>query len=93
MSSLTCSFYLHGQVDVYAFGVMLNEMLARQPPFAGMGVGEIRSTVLSGGRPETALSAPRVLQDIVTKCWDKDSAARPSFERILDMLKDASTKV
>ena len=33
------------QVDVYAFGVMLNEMMAKQMPFAGMRVGEIRSKV------------------------------------------------
>ena len=30
---------------MYACGVMLNEMMAKQMPFAGMGVGEIRSKV------------------------------------------------
>ncbi len=78
---------------MYAFGVMINEMLAKEPPFSGRGVGEIRTTVLSGGRPDASLSAPRVLQDVVTKCWDQDPAARPSFEKILDLLKDAAGKV
>ena len=56
------------QVDVYAFGVMLNELMAKQQPFAGMGAGEIRSAVLSGGRPELALSAPRAMQELAARC-------------------------
>jgi serine/threonine protein kinase len=33
------------KVDVYAFGVMLNEMLARSPPWWGMAAGDIRRQV------------------------------------------------
>jgi serine/threonine protein kinase len=33
------------KVDVYAFGVMLNEMLARSPPWSGMAAGDIRRQV------------------------------------------------
>jgi serine/threonine protein kinase len=33
------------KVDVYAFGVMLNEMLARSPPWPGMAAGDIRRQV------------------------------------------------
>lgn len=33
------------KVDVYAFGVMLNEMLGRSPPWAGMAAGDIRRQV------------------------------------------------
>lgn len=29
-------------------------------------------------------------QDIITKCWVADPAARPSFEKVLDLLKDAA---
>mmetsp|Transcript_9618 Transcript_9618/g.23858 ORF Transcript_9618/g.23858 Transcript_9618/m.23858 type:complete len:304 (-) Transcript_9618:391-1302(-) len=78
------------KVDVYAFGVVLNEMVGREVPFAGMGVMEIRSTVLSGGRPDVPLSCPRPLQDIITKCWDADPNARPSFDKVLDLLRDAA---
>ena len=53
---------------MYAFGVMLNELMAKQQPFAGMGAGEIRSAVLSGGRPELALSAPRAMQELAARC-------------------------
>jgi hypothetical protein len=39
------------------------------------------------------MSAPRVMQDLAAKCWDADPAQRPSFEKVLDLLKDAATKV
>lgn len=55
------------KVDVYSFGVMLNEMMAKQMPFSGMGAVEIRNAVLSGGRPEIAMSAPRAMQDLAIK--------------------------
>jgi len=81
------------KVDVYAFGVMLNEMVAKEPPFSGLSVPEIRNSTLAGERPAIPLSMPRVIQDIVTKCWEADPAARPSFEKVFDLLKDAASKV
>lgn len=33
------------KVDVYAFGVMLNEMLCRSPPWAGMAAADIKRQV------------------------------------------------
>jgi serine/threonine protein kinase len=33
------------KVDVYAFSVMLNEMLARSPPWSGMTAADIRRQV------------------------------------------------
>jgi serine/threonine protein kinase len=76
------------KVDVYAFGVLLNEMVGRQQPFKGWEVGQIVSAVLAGQRPDVPLSCPRPLQDIITQCWQQQAAARPSFERVLQLLKD-----
>eukprot|EP00798_Chlamydomonas_sp_ICE-L_P022805 gene22805-29970_t len=82
------------KVDVYAFGIMLNELFAKEAPFSGMGgAAEIKSTVLSGGRPELALTMPRAVTDIVTKCWSQDAPSRPSMEKLLDLLKDALSKI
>lgn len=50
------------QVDVYAFGVLLNEMVGREVPFSGMGAMEIKQAVMAGGRPDVPLSCPRALQ-------------------------------
>jgi len=50
------------QVDIYAFGIMLNEMITRELPWGGMALPDIRSSVLQGGRPEQSLSCPRNIQ-------------------------------
>lgn len=77
------------KVDVYAFGVMLNEMLARRIPYDGLTVVDIREKVLSGGRPDVSLSCPRPLADIIKACWDQDPKKRPSFQKLIDQLNNA----
>ncbi|PNW80273.1 hypothetical protein CHLRE_08g384900v5 [Chlamydomonas reinhardtii] len=81
------------KVDVYAFGVMLNEMIAKEPPFNGVPLLEVRQAVLDGKRPDIPLSCPKVLSDVIKKCWDASSEARPSFVQILDALKTAAQSV
>ncbi|MEW5302152.1 MAG: hypothetical protein WDW36_004960 [Sanguina aurantia] len=78
------------KVDVYAFGVMLNEMMGKEVPFGGCGVPEIRAAVLSGQRPDMPLSCPKVVENIIKRCWDADPTKRPSFERVLELLKEAA---
>lgn len=45
---------------MYAFGVMLNEMIAKEPPFNGVPLLEVRQAVLDGKRPDIPLSCPKV---------------------------------
>ena len=78
---------------MYAFGVLLNEMVGKEVPFSGMSVYEIRSAVAGGGRPSITLSCPKVLSDISKVCWDQDPVKRPSFEKLLSLLKEASNQV
>lgn len=58
-----------------------------------MAASEIRSAVLNGKRPEVPMSAPKALSDIAAACWAQDASARPSFEKVLDILKDAAAKL
>lgn len=51
---------------MYAFGVMLNEMMEKMPPFAGLGVMDIKTKVLAGERPEVPLSCPKVCMSLLT---------------------------
>lgn len=74
------------KVDVYAFGVMLNEMLGRSPPWAGMAAGDIRRQVLAGQRPPVDLSVPKQLQQVIGACWEQQPEQRPDFVSILEQL-------
>ena len=54
--------------DVYAFGVLMWEVLTRELPFEGMGAGAIRAAVLGGERPAVPLSCPTALGELMQAC-------------------------
>jgi serine/threonine protein kinase len=58
-------------VDVYAFGVVLLEIMTGRRAFAGMSSSAIRDMVVAGGRPalpdESELKSS--LRDLVAACW------------------------
>ncbi|KNC45910.1 TKL protein kinase [Thecamonas trahens ATCC 50062] len=89
--SATAEGYSH-KVDVYSFGIVLWEILARQLPYpeTPVGANELAVAVAAatqGKRPSLdAIDAPLAIVDLVTRCWDVDPAARPEFSDILTVL-------
>ena len=75
--------------DVYAFGVLMWEVLTRELPFGGMGAGAIRAAVLGGERPVVPLSCPTVLGELMQACWSENPGQRPDAATLLQQLKDA----
>lgn len=86
---LTNSCY-NQKVDVYAFGIMLNEMISRRVPFEGMTVQQIRDAVPRGERPSIAHHCHRKLVEVIEKCWCAESSSRPSFQEVHELVKEVS---
>lgn len=70
------------KVDVYAFGVLFNEMLARRPPFAAVDGGRAVQLAKAGQRPEIPLSVPADARALIQSCWHENPTTRPSFAQI-----------
>ncbi len=68
------------RADVFAFGVILHEMLAGVRPFD---VREGRSTVLDGARPPRLASIPGHLSDLIERCVSADPSRRPHNGEVL----------
>lgn len=74
------------RADIWAFGVMLFEMLTRRHPFAGETLGHLVSAILTQQPPdleELRPDAPVQLVDLVYRMLDKDINARIPSVRLV----------
>jgi serine/threonine protein kinase len=75
------------KVDVYAFGVMVYEVLTLEVAFgAGTTDLAISGKVLEGKRPELPASLPEIFRDLIGMCWAQQPEERPDFNEIVMML-------
>lgn len=74
-------------MDVHSFGILFWEILTGTVPFKDVDKDKFfREVVDLGCRPKIPETLPAVLSNLLTDCWKKDPAARPSFGRILTTL-------
>ncbi len=72
------------KVDVYAFGLLMWEMLQTTQVFIGMSVREFYTRVINeGARPPLEDSWPEELRRLISNCWHHDADRRPPFSNII----------
>jgi serine/threonine-protein kinase TNNI3K len=85
------------ECDVYSFGVLLNELVSEDQPFAHAfrtgrlaGRGPLAAAELAcrGERPHISDTTPSAIAEVVRACWAPVPADRPSFERVAVLLRD-----
>lgn len=75
------------KVDVYAYAVLLWELLAESTPFKGYNGQQIMIAVCQKNeRPMIPVKTPTKLRSLIQRCWDFDPTKRPSFEQICKVL-------
>jgi len=81
-------------IDIYAFGIILWELLERRSPWDGQTYTEIRKNVLNGERPkiseEVEYSQDKlvlIMIQVLKKAWIHDPTQRPTFHQILQDLQ------
>ncbi|OMJ96304.1 hypothetical protein SteCoe_32 [Stentor coeruleus] len=76
--------------DVYSFGIVVWEIVARETPYRGMNSIDISMRVLRGERPDINAIGPSVpvaIKDLIKSCWDQNPARRPTFRQIMQFLE------
>ncbi|OWA53669.1 putative serine/threonine-protein kinase [Hypsibius exemplaris] len=82
--------------DVYAFGVLLNEVVTEEEPysdqlqnFRGRGPFGAVNYAKSGNRPKIRSGLPNQLVGLIVECWNGDAKKRPSFVQVQASLRQA----
>jgi serine/threonine protein kinase len=75
-------------VDVYAFGIILWEILSVQKPFSGMTEIQFKEVVMKRGtRPQIDKHWPKELQNLLNECWSPTYDQRPSSKSAFAALR------
>lgn len=76
--------HLSREVDIYAFGMSIYEVVTGVRPFVaeGMRKEELMFVVIEGGRPAKPANAEAIgfgngVWDLMEKCWSQDRTQRP----------------
>lgn len=77
--------------DVFSWGIILWEVLTREKPFCdgdGATAFRIMWAVHNGKRPPLIQGCPRPLEYLMTRCWAKNPAVRPSMSLVQSELSN-----
>lgn len=87
------------KIDVYAYGMLLWEILTNSSPFKGKTYAQIMYDVCENGkRPAIPLRTPSAVKSLISKCWAQNPEERPTFHKIYklfargDVLFDGANK-
>ena len=76
--------------DIYAYGMVLWELVTRKQPFKGVHSGAIRGLIKDGDLDclEIPTGTPSEISNLIKQCWNLKPNLRPSAQQILDQLNE-----
>ncbi|GBB98358.1 hypothetical protein RclHR1_03200008 [Rhizophagus clarus] len=74
--------------DIYSFGIIMNEFLSEEIPFNDIPHDQFLAIqICKGCRPKISKDVPKLLADLIIKCWDAEIENRPTANVLYQLLK------
>ncbi|CAL4103423.1 unnamed protein product, partial [Meganyctiphanes norvegica] len=74
--------------DVYSWGIILWEVLTRRVPFHDLGLAvRIMWAVHQKQRPPLVHGSPKIIENLMTRCWDHVQDNRPRMDEVIESVQ------
>ena len=78
--------------DIDSFGIVMNEFMSEEIPYNDISHDQMLAIgICNGFRPKIFEDTPKLIADLITKCWDSKPEKRPTakeLDQILDKYND-----
>lgn len=74
------------KADIFAYAMMLIELWEHKLPYDDITGVRALIAIVQGDRPTTSKKSPKVITDIMQKCWVADPKERPDISTVLHSL-------
>jgi proto-oncogene tyrosine-protein kinase Met len=80
------------KTDVWSYGVLVWELMTRGvTPYSDVNNCHLLRYLKQGNRMARPTFCPKVLYNVIMKCWDKDPKLRPKFQELCDKIQTIIT--
>ncbi|GET00549.1 kinase-like domain-containing protein [Rhizophagus clarus] len=74
--------------DIYSFGIIMNEFLSEETPYYNIPQNAfLAMKICEGQRPTISEDIPKLLANLIIKCWDAKIENRPITKELYQILK------
>ncbi|GBB86530.1 hypothetical protein RclHR1_12960001 [Rhizophagus clarus] len=83
-----CGHQYTKSAEIYSFGIIMNEFLSEEIPYSDIPHNEFLAIqICKGHRPKISEDVPKLLADLIMKCWDAEIKNRPTTKELYLILK------
>ena len=76
------------EADIYSFGIVMNEFMSEEIPYNDTPHDHILTVrICNGLRPKISEDTPKLIADLIRKCWDAKPENRPTAKELCQILK------